>query len=59
MRPTGNSDRDSLIKRDFYDGFIKNRYNVHFVVDDRPQVIRELWMDLGVPLFNVGPYYDF
>lgn len=54
MRPEDDRRRDSLIKMDMYAEFIKDKYNIFAVFDDRPQVIRECWNVLKLPVFNCG-----
>ena len=54
MRQENDRRRDSEVKMDMYNQFIKYKYNVFAVFDDRPQVIRECWKVLNVPVFNCG-----
>jgi predicted kinase len=54
MRKTGDRRRDSFVKTDMYNEFVKDKYNVIVVFDDRPQVIRECWKVLNLPVFNCG-----
>lgn len=54
MRKVGDSRRDSIVKREFYKENIEDKYSVIAVFDDRPQVIRELWKPLELPVFNCG-----
>lgn len=60
MRKAGDSRRDSIIKRELFDEHIRGKYNIHLVVDDRMQVCKELWVEEGLPLMQVGnPYHEF
>jgi predicted kinase len=61
MRPAGDQRRDSIVKRELYERFIKGCYNVIAIFDDRPQVIRECWQELGFGdrIFNVGTGEEF
>lgn len=61
MRPAGDTRRDSIVKREIYETHIKGRYNVVAIFDDRPQVIRECWQELGFSdrIFNVGTGEEF
>ena len=61
MRPPGDMRRDSIVKREIYENYIKGRYNVAAIFDDRPQVIRECWQELGFGdrIFNVGTGEEF
>jgi hypothetical protein len=52
MRPGGDQRRDSVVKRQMYDQIIAPRFDVRFVVDDRPQVV-DMWRDLGLPVLAV------
>jgi predicted kinase len=59
MRKSGDYRKDSIIKEEMYNEFIKDKYNVKFVIDDRLQVCR-LWYKLGLPLLRYGnPDADF
>lgn len=60
MRPTGDTRKDVVVKREIYEREIKGKYNVVAVFDDRPQVIR-LWRELGFGdrLFDVGDGREF
>lgn len=54
MRGKEDKRRDSEVKREMYETHIKDKYNVFAVFDDRPQVIRECWQPLNLPVFNCG-----
>ena len=53
MRKAKDNRPDNIIKKELYDAYIKDKYDVMAVFDDRLQVCR-LWHDLGLPLFRVG-----
>ncbi len=61
MRPDNDTRRDSIVKRELYENYIKGKYNVVAIFDDRPQVIRECWQALGFGdrIFNVGTGREF
>lgn len=60
MRAAGDQRKDSIIKKELFDEHIRGKYLVYLVVDDRPQVCRELWAEEGLPLMQFGnPYHDF
>lgn len=59
MRKTGDKRRDSIVKKEIYDTYIKGKYNVIAVIDDRPQVLNECWRPLGLFTFDVGRGIDF
>lgn len=54
MRKSNDNRRDCFVKNDMFDYSVKDRYNVMAIFDDRPQVIRECWKVLNLPVFNVG-----
>jgi predicted kinase len=58
MRPQGNYQRDSIIKREILDRDILPYYNVIGVFDDRLQVVRECWNEAGIFCFNVNQYLE-
>jgi len=51
MRPTGDSRKDSIVKRELFDANVDGKYNVRFVLDDRPQVVRMWRYELGLTVF--------
>ena len=57
MRKSGDLRKDSIVKKEIYNEFILDKYNVAFVLDDRDQVVR-LWRDLGLTCLQVD-YGDF
>ncbi|HEY1055856.1 MAG TPA: polynucleotide kinase, partial [Emticicia sp.] len=58
MRTTGDSRKDSIVKKELYEIHVKDKYYVKFVLDDRNQVV-DLWrLDLGLPCLQVN-YGDF
>jgi predicted kinase len=59
MRATGDSRKDYVIKEELYYQHIEPYYNVKFVLDDRPSVIRNCWNKLGLFVFKVGREYEF
>lgn len=60
MREEGSMVRDSVVKEELFNDFVAPYWHVLGVFDDRPQVIKETWLTLGVPVFAVGnPYIDF
>lgn len=58
MRKTQDSRKDSVIKTEIYNEFIKDKYFVEFVLDDRNQVVDTWRNDLKLPCFQVY-YGDF
>lgn len=53
MRKTGDNRDDRVIKEEIYNEFIKDKYNVLGVFDDRMKVIRH-WRKMGLFCFNVN-----
>ena len=53
MRVTGDSRRDSVVKREIFDREIRTRYRIVGVFDDREQVVR-MWRALGLTVFQVA-----
>jgi len=54
QRPAGERIKDSVLKREFFDAFVREQYNVLFCLDDRNQVV-DLWRSLGLTCFQVAP----
>lgn len=54
MRPQGNNEKDSIIKRRIYDTKIKNVYDVRYVLDDRDQVVKMWREELGLTCLQVA-----
>ena len=57
MRQTGDSRKDSIVKRELFDANVANKRNVVFVLDDRNQVVN-FWRSIGLTCFQVN-YGDF
>lgn len=58
MRGHKDNRKDSIVKREIYERFIKDKYYIEFVLDDRNQVV-DMWRkEIGVPCFQVF-YGDF
>jgi predicted kinase len=53
MRATGDTRKDSVVKREIFDAEVRHRWNVIAVFDDRNQVVR-MWRDLGLTVFQVA-----
>lgn len=53
MRKTDDKRDDRIVKKDIFDTWIKNRYNVKFVLDDRNRVV-EMWRSLGLKVLQVS-----
>lgn len=58
LRPEGDYRPDHVLKRELYERFIEPRFDVLFVIDDRPKVI-EMWRDVGLYVLTaVDPRID-
>ncbi len=57
MRKENYNRKDSIIKKEIYDEYIKDKYNVLGIFDDRNQII-DMWRSLGLPAYQVN-YGDF
>lgn len=53
MRAPGDMRKDTIVKEEIFWRDIADNYNVEFVIDDRPCVIR-LWQSIGLKTFAVG-----
>lgn len=57
MRPENDTRPDEIVKREIYDKYINDNFNVKFVLDDRDKVVK-MWRDLGLTCLQVY-YGDF
>jgi predicted kinase len=53
MRDEGDMRADSIVKRELYEKYVKGKYNVLGVFDDRNSVV-DLWRSLGFTCLQVG-----
>jgi predicted kinase len=60
LNEDGGQVKDTLVKKEMYEKYIKGKYNVLIVFDDRPQVCR-MWRDeYGLRVAQLGdPYLEF
>lgn len=47
MRQTGDKREDYIVKKEIYEKYIKDKYEVLFVIDDRKQVV-DMWRSIGL-----------
>lgn len=52
MRPEGDKQQDITLKHRAYNQYIKNEYDVEFVLEDRSRVVR-MWRSIGLICFQV------
>jgi len=57
MRKTGDVRKDWIIKEEFYNRHLKNKYAIKGVIDDRPQVVR-MWRRIGMTALQINDF-DF
>lgn len=53
MRATGDSRSDDIVKKELYETYIKGKWNIKMIIDDRPKVLK-MWQDLGLFTINVN-----
>lgn len=53
MRPDGDYRKDYIIKEEIYNEYIKPRFDVVCVIDDRDSVVR-MWRSLGLTCLQVS-----
>jgi predicted kinase len=53
MRKADDFRRDNIVKGEIYNHYIKGKYNVEVVYDDRQQVV-DMWRSLGLKVFQVS-----
>jgi len=53
MRKTGDFRKDYIIKKEIYEKYIKEKYNILYVLDDRVQVIK-MWRSQGLTCLAVA-----
>lgn len=54
MRPAGDNRADNVVKLELFDRYVRHNFDVHFVLDDRNQVV-EMWRSLGLTCLQVAP----
>lgn len=53
MRKKGDLRDDRIVKYEMFNEHIRGKYNVRFVVDDRPKLCR-MWRKMGLTVLQVG-----
>jgi uncharacterized HAD superfamily protein len=53
MRKAKDFRKDSIIKRELYDRYVRGKFEVLLVLDDRDQVVKMWREELGLPCFQV------
>lgn len=58
MRNQEDRRPDTVVKKEIYEHYIKGKYDVCLVLDDRPCVVR-MWRALGLKVLDCGMGYEF
>lgn len=53
MRAEGDQRDDRIVKKELYEKWVKDRYNVKFVLDDRDRVVK-MWREQGLKVLQVA-----
>lgn len=60
MRPQNDNRKDSIVKKEMFDRYIRDKFYIEVVIDDRLQVCRMWHNEIGLQLLRVGnPDADF
>jgi histidinol phosphatase-like enzyme len=54
MRGINDQRKDSIVKRELFDAYVRDNYDVQFVLDDRNQVV-DMWRAMGLRCLQVAP----
>lgn len=54
MRPKGDMRKDNIVKAELFDTYVRDNFDVRFVLDDRDQVV-EMWRAMGIKCLQVAP----
>ena len=53
MREAGDNRKDCIIKKELFDKYIKDKYYIDLVLDDRNQIV-EMWRNMGLTCLQVA-----
>lgn len=53
MRKTGDFRKDTIVKKELFEQYVKDKYYVDFILDDRSSVVK-MWRDLGLTCLQVA-----
>lgn len=60
MRPKGDFRKDTIVKKEIFNKYIRGNYTIHVVLDDRPSVSRMFRYELGLNVISVAdPHNEF
>lgn len=54
MRKTGDNRNDAIVKREIFDNYIRDNYNVQYVIDDRQRVVDQ-YRAIGLCVLQCAP----
>lgn len=54
MRPEGDMRPDNIVKAELFDNYVRDNWDVKFVLDDRDQVV-DMWRRMGLKCLQVEP----
>lgn len=52
MRPEGDMRKDNIVKAELFDNYVRDNFDVRFVLDDRNQVV-DMWRSMGIKCLQV------
>lgn len=58
MRAENDNRKDSIVKLELFDRYVRHNFNVLYAIDDRKQVL-QLWNDIGLQTLNVGHINEY
>lgn len=53
MRPEGDMRKDNIVKSELFDTYVRDNFDVQFVLDDRNQVVK-MWRAMGIKCLQVA-----
>jgi hypothetical protein len=53
MHAAADMRKDSVVKQELFERFVRDKYNISFILDDRQQVV-DMWRGLGLTVFQVA-----
>jgi hypothetical protein len=54
MRPEKDMRPDNIVKAELFDQYVRDNFDVRFVLDDRDQVV-DMWRAMGIKTLQVEP----
>jgi predicted kinase len=53
MRKEGDFRQDAIVKQEIFDAYVRDKFDIEFVLDDRNQVVK-MWRDNGLKVLQVA-----